>query len=218
MSTVTRPERIRLLEAMLEELVEKGYPGVEVEAAVRRAHLGGAEWSVMFPDKDACLVAAFEQLTEQLRAAIGAGCATGHDWPERVAGGLRALLAELSGRAPMTEALARSFPAIGPAAQARYQAFVESLAPLLAEGREFSSLGAELPGAVELLAVGSAEAIVSEQIQAGRTAGLTALGPEILFSVLVPFVGPAVAAAEMEKMRAAQPFASATRRASAPPR
>lgn len=45
MSTAMRPERTRLLEAMLEELVEKGYPELEVEAAVQRAYLAGAEWA-----------------------------------------------------------------------------------------------------------------------------------------------------------------------------
>jgi AcrR family transcriptional regulator len=201
MSTVTRPERIRLLEAMLEELVEKGYPEVEVEAAVRRAHLSGVEWSAMFPDKDACLIAAFDQLTDELRSAICAGCAGATDWPGKVAGGLRVLLQTLADRARVAEALARSFPSIGPAAQRRYQAFVESLAPLLVDGRAFSGHAAELPGEVELLAIGAAEAIVFELVQTGRTGDLSLLAPEILFSVLVPFLGPAAAAAEMERMR-----------------
>jgi hypothetical protein len=200
-STATEDARARLLEAMLEELVEKGYGETEVEGALERAHLGGAGWSTLFVDKDACLIAAFDQLSEQLRAAIVEGCAAGGDWPGRVAGGLRVLLVRLAARAQMAEALARTFPSIGPAAQARYQAFVEGLAPLLVEGREFSGIAAELPAEVELLAVGAAEAIVFEQIQIGRTADLAALGPEILFSVLVPFVGPVVAATEMEKAR-----------------
>jgi AcrR family transcriptional regulator len=201
-TTGMKSKRARLLEAMLEELVDKGYREAEVEGAVERAHLGRAGgWSELFVDKDACLLAAFEQLTEQLRTAIVEGCASGRDWPGRVAGGLRVLLGTLASRAPMAEALARSFPSIGPSAQERYQGFVESLAPLLAEGRQFSGIAAELPGEVELLAVGAAEAIVFEQIQAGRTAALARLGPEILFSVLVPFVGPAAAAAEMEKAR-----------------
>jgi AcrR family transcriptional regulator len=201
-TTGMKSKRARLLEAMLEELVDKGYREAEVEGAVERAHLGRREeWAQLFVDKDACLLAAFEQLTEQLRTAIVEGCRGGRDWPGRVAGGLRVLLATLASRAPMAEALARSFPAIGPEAQARYQGFVESLAPLLAEGREFSGLAEELPGEVELLAVGAAEAIVFDLVQAGRTSGLAALGPEILFSVLVPFLGPARAAEEMEKAR-----------------
>lgn len=204
MSTATEGDRARLLEAMLEELVEKGYREAEVSGAVERAHLAAGDWSQLFADKDLCLIAAFEQLAGRLRAAICEGCAGGGDWPGRVAGGLRVLLGALAARAAMTEALARSFPSIGPEAQARYQGFVEGLAPLLAEGREYSGLPTELPGEVELLAAGAAEAIVFAEIQEGRTAGLPALGPEILFSVLVPFLGPAPAAAEMERMRAGE--------------
>jgi AcrR family transcriptional regulator len=201
MSTVARPERTRLLEAMLEELVEKGYPALEVEDAVHRARLSGAEWSSRFPNKDVCLVEAFEELADQLRTAIGRGCMTGESWTERVAGGLRVLLAELARRASMAEALARTFPSIGPTAVIHYQAFVESLAPLLAPGRELAA-GVELPGEVEVLAVGAVEAIVMERIQAGETASLPELGPEILFSLLVPFVGPGAASEAMEAERA----------------
>lgn len=204
MSTATEGDRARLLEAMLEELVDKGYREAEVSGAAKRAHLAIDDWSQQFADKDVCLVAAFEQLAEQLRTAICEGCAHGGDWPGRVAGGLRALLVTLAARGPMAEALVRSFPSIGPAAQVRYQAFVEGLAPLLSEGREFSGMGPELPVEVELLAVGAAEAIVFDLVQAARTEELPALGPEILFSVLVPFLGPALAAAEMEKERAGE--------------
>jgi hypothetical protein len=207
MSAVVHPERRRLLVAMLEELVEKGYPGTEVEGAARRARLQGTEWSAWYADKDACLFAAFEQLSWELRGAVLQGCAKGDDWPGRVAGGLRALLAALAERASTAEAIAHSFPAIGPAAQAGYQAFVEGLAPLLTTGREAAPED-DLPAEVELLAVGAGEAIVFEEIRAGRTAGLTRLAPAILFSVLVPFIGAAEATAAMEaeqRRRSGQP-------------
>jgi AcrR family transcriptional regulator len=197
MSTVTRPERTRLLEAMLEELVEKGYPAVEVEAAIRRARLVGGGWTTQFPDKDTCLVAAFEELTEELRTAIVEGCLAATGWPDQVAGGLRVLLDCLAERAAIAEGLARIFPSIGPEALRRYHGFVESLAPLLAGGREFAEHGEELPTEVELLAVGSVESIVFDQIQLGRTAELAAMAPEVLFSAMVPFTGPAMAAEAM---------------------
>ena len=202
MSTVSPRERTRLLEAMLEELVEKGYSEVEVTAAVRRAQLPAAAWSEHFPDKNACLTAAFDELTEQLRLAIVAGCLAGGDWPERVAGGLRALVDELAGRAAMAEALAGVFPSIGPEAMRRYQRFVESLGPMLVEGRAYSGIPHDLPVDVEMLAVGAVEALVFEQIQAGRTSRLAALMPELLFSILVPFLGPAAASEAMAAERA----------------
>jgi AcrR family transcriptional regulator len=200
MSTVARVERTRLLEAMLEELVEKGYPALEVEAAIHRAHLVGGKWSSRFPDKDACLMEAFEELARQLTVAIGEGCRSGKGWTERIAGGIRVLLAELARRATLAEALVRTFPAIGPSAVARYQMFLESLAPLLTPARELA-IGVELPTEVEMLSVGAGEAIVMERIQAGMTTTLPDLCPEILFSVLVPFTGPAPAAEAMAAER-----------------
>jgi AcrR family transcriptional regulator len=198
MSTVRRFERERLLDAMLEEMAEKDYPGAEVEAALSRAGLSGNEWLVEFPDKDSCLFAAYEQLTERLVRMTCEGCALGEDWPMRVRCGLAALLEELAARPPLTKVLIRAFPAIGPQARSRYQAFVEGFATLLAGGREFSGMSEELPIEVEMLAVGAAEAIVFDEIEAGRAAQLPGLGPAILFSLLVPFLGPERASAEME--------------------
>jgi hypothetical protein len=50
---------------------------------------------------------------------------------------------------------------------------------------------------VELLAVGAAEAIIFGEVDAGRAGRLPQMLPEILFSVLVPFMGPDRAADEM---------------------
>jgi hypothetical protein len=58
-------------------------------------------------------------------------------------------------------------------------------------------MGAELPAEMELFAVGAAETILFEEIEAGRAAQLPALTPAILFSLLVPFLGPEAASAEM---------------------
>jgi hypothetical protein len=199
MSTSTRFERERLLGAMLEEMVEKGPDGAEIEAALRRAGLEGEQWLAEFVDKDACLFAAYALLTERLARKTAEGCELGENWPRRVRCGLEALLEELAGAPAVAQLLIRGFPVISPAARARYQAFVESFAPLLREGRELAGAGAELPREVEMLAVGAAEAIIFEEIEAGRAEQLPGLAPEILFSVLVPFLGPEAASAEMRR-------------------
>lgn len=201
MGSMAQLERRRLLDAVLEELVEKGYSGTEIETAARRADLDGTAWSRCFADKDECLFAAFKQLTDQLRMAIEEGCASADDWSGKVAAGLRSLLERLAARADQAEALARTFPAIGPAAQACYQAFVEDLAPLLAIAREGVPAGPGLPAEVELLAIGAAEAIVFDRIQAGQAVQLPEIGPEILFSLLVPFVGARAAEEAMLRER-----------------
>jgi hypothetical protein len=200
----TQLERTRLLDAMLEEMAENGDGGVAVEAALERAGLDCSECLVEFIDKDTSLFAAYEQLTERLRSKVTEACAASRGaWPERVRCGLQALLEELAAQPRLARVLTRSFPSGNPEARARYQEFVEEFAPMLREGREFVERGEELPAEVEMFAVGAAETIVFGEIEAGRAAALPALGPAILFSVLVPFLGPEVALEEMEAAREA---------------
>jgi AcrR family transcriptional regulator len=191
--------RERLLEAMLSELDERGYEALSVAGALDGAGVSRADFEAEFADKDACLFAAYEQLTEGLARRTREGCARGGEWPTCVRRGLEALLAELAAAPARARVAIRAFPAISPEARARYQAFVESFAPLLQGGRKLAGPGAELPGEVEMLAIGAAEAIVFDEIEAGRAGQLGALAPEILFSVLVPFLGPEAASAEMQK-------------------
>jgi AcrR family transcriptional regulator len=191
--------RERLLEAMLVELATSGYGAMKVADVLTLSGISKADFEAEYADKDSCLFAAYEQLTERLARKTGEGCALGEEWPQRVRRGLEALLEELAGAPAMARVAIRTFPAINSEARARYQDFVESFAALLREGRKFSGAGEELPAEMEMLAVGAAEAIVFEEIEAGRAAQLPALAPAILFSVLVPFLGPEAASAEMKR-------------------
>jgi AcrR family transcriptional regulator len=199
MNTVTQLERERLLDAVLEEAAEKGHREVDVIATLRRAGIHDEGRLAEFASKEACLLAAYERLTERLTSRVIEGCTAGREWPQRVRAGLEALLDELAAQPRMARVAIRGFPSIGNEARARYLDFIEGFVPLLRGGREFSGMAEELPAEVEMLAVGAAEAIVFEEIEAGRAAQLPALGPAILFSILVPFLGPKAASAAMEK-------------------
>jgi AcrR family transcriptional regulator len=198
-----------LLESVLRELAESGRKSLSLETVLGRSGVSAAEFAASYADLDACLDAAYDELTARIATAVRVGCRSGGggpfpgpgDWPGAVRGGVEALLAELAADPPLTRTLVRAFPSLGNQAQARYQSFVEGFAPLLSVGREASGAAGELPDSVEMLAVGAAEAIVFEEVASGRTADLPRLLPSILFSVLVPFLGPVAAAAEMEKAR-----------------
>lgn len=203
MSTVTRPERQRLLEAMLGELAEKEYPAIDVGMAAQRARLESDDWSTWFPDKESCVLAALDQFCDELRAVAWEGSQFDGPWPKRVAAGIRALLRRMSEQSARAEGLVDALPSLGSAGQARYQAFVDSLAALLRGGRQYSGMADDLPASAEMLAAGAAESVVFEQIQTRRTSHLHRLVPEIVFAVLVPFVGPETAAGAMEEERQA---------------
>lgn len=193
-----QPERRdALLRAMLEELALAGYREASVERARQVAGVSAEEFEAEYGGKDECLFAAYDQLTDAVVERANAVCAGGGPWPARVRSGLEALLAELAAEPQMARALTRSFPGIRPAAYERYVDLLSRFVPLMREGREYSEVEEELPAEVELLAVGAAEAIIFGEVDAGRTGRLPAMMPEILFSVLVPFMGPDRAAEEM---------------------
>jgi AcrR family transcriptional regulator len=197
--------RERLLDAMLGELAAKGYEGISLAETLMVEGIPETDFAAEFASVDECLFAAYGRLTERLAGGVGEACANaaGEEWPQRVRAGLEALLEVLAVEPRTARVLTRSFPSIGPEAHRLYLDFAEGFAPMLREGREFSGMGEELPVDVELLAVGAAEAIVFEEIEAGRAAQLPALGPEILFSVLAPFLGPDAASAAMAAAKGA---------------
>jgi hypothetical protein len=196
--------RGRLHEAFLAELEEKGFERIELLPVLWKVGVQERDFDATYESVEECLFAAYDELTARLDTAVREACRAkgeGSDWPERISAGLGTLLEELAERPQMARALIRAFPSIGPAAQARSQAFLESFGPMLAGGREESEAGAELPAEVEMLATGAVEAILFEEIEAGRAEELPLLLPSLLFSAIVPFVGPARAAEEMEKVR-----------------
>src|ERR1043166_3810515 len=106
--------RERLLEAMLSELDERGYEAMSVADALTIAGVSKADFEAEFADSDACLLAAYEQLTERLERKTAEGCSLGGDWPECVRRGLEALLEELAATPAVAQLLIRTLPAIGP--------------------------------------------------------------------------------------------------------
>lgn len=201
--------RERLLEVVLARLGSEGRAAMSLEGVLAAAGVGEAEFRAEYPDLDACLADAYEWLTIQLDRAVEVGCATGGGrmvdrvagWQARVRGGLGALLAELAADPGMARVLTSTYPSLGPAERMRYEAFVASFAARLRLCREVAAGDRGLPAEVDTLAVGAAEAIVVEEIRTGRAAGLVTMGPEILFSVLVPLIGAEAAVEEMERAR-----------------
>lgn len=196
-------KREKLLWAAMAELAEVGYTEMSLVAARQAAGVSEAEFEAEFGNKDGCLFAAYDHLTDLVVAKTTSECKDGGAWPERVRGGLSTLLTAIAAEPEMARAMTRAFPGIRPATYERYVELLSRFVPYMEEGREYSEADEELPGEVELLAVGAAEAIIFAEVDGGRAERLPAMMPEILFSVLVPFMGPDRAADEMRSAAAA---------------
>ena len=190
-------QRDRLLWSMVRVIAEKGYDSVTVGDVVARAGVSRTTFYDEFENKDECLFAAYDRVIDELVAFVADAFDSGRDWPERVSDALDALLRALAAEPDVAQMAVVEFPAAGPHAHRRYHDAVERFRPFLEEGRDFSERDGELPAGVQLMAVGGAEAIIFDEVVGGRVSRLPAMLPEIVFAVLVPYLGPEEAATAM---------------------
>jgi AcrR family transcriptional regulator len=197
-------QRERILWSMVRAATEKGLDSVTVTDVVRRARVSRAAFDELFESRAECLLAAFERVIGALSAYAGRASAADAPWPLRMSRALAALLAACSAEPEVTMMTAVTVPAAGREARRRYRDSLRLFLPLFREGRQYAERG-DLPPDLELMAIGGAEAIISREVLSGRAKQLPAVLPDLLFTTLVPFIGPDAAAAEVRHTRKFRP-------------
>jgi hypothetical protein len=91
--------------------------------------------------------------------------------------------------------------AAGESARRVYGAALARFAPLLEEGREYAGQDG-LPPDTARFAIGAGTSMIFDEIRAGRGADLERILPDLVFAVLMPYLGPAAAEAEMRRVAA----------------
>ena len=200
---VPPPQRERMLRSVVRLVAEKGYEETTVDELIRRAGVSRATFYEHFDGKQACLLTAYDEIIDELVKRVSEAFDNGEQsWPARVRSGLEVLLSEFACAPDAARVAAVEVQVAGPAAQEQYQAAVQRFMPFLEEGRRLAPAPDDLPRDIELMAVGGAEAIIFDEIVAGRTTSLRTMLPEILFAVLVPYLGPEAAGDEMRRAAA----------------
>src|SRR5437660_5803757 len=90
-----RPQRAKLLDAMVRVVAEKGYDAATVADAVRLARVSRGTFYELFESKEACLTAAYRAGTEVLEERVTAATRDATDWREELRLGIRAYLRTL---------------------------------------------------------------------------------------------------------------------------
>jgi AcrR family transcriptional regulator len=188
----------RILWSMVRAAAEKGFESVGVTEVTERAGVSPATFYELFDSEQECLIAAHERVIDALVAYVARAYEADGRWPVKVRRALGACLEACSAEPEVTRMATVEVPAARPEAQRRYRDALERLVPLLREGREYAG-DEPLPPDLELMAVGGAEAIIRDEVAAGRTEELPGLLPDLLFVVLTPYVGPDAATAEVRQ-------------------
>jgi AcrR family transcriptional regulator len=201
-----RSDRERLLEAMVRVAAAKGYEAATVEEVVAVAGVPRETFDESFADKSACFLEAYDAVIDVLVAHVSTAfeTAAGEPWPQRIEAGLRALVELLGAEADIARMAMVEVTALGEEARNRYRAALARFTPFLEEGRAYSQQGEELPPDTARFAVGGATSMIFDEIRAGRGPELPRILPDLVFAVLMPYLGPEAAEEEMERVAAAE--------------
>ena len=198
---MVRSERERLLEAMVRIAAAKGYEAATVAEVVEFAGVTEDVFYETFEGKQECFLEAYDAVIDVLVAHVTSAfeAAAGQPWPERVTAGLRALAELLAMESDIARMAMVEVTAAGDEARERYRAALARFTPFLEEGRTYSGRGRELPPDTARFAIGGATSMIFDEIRAGRGPELTRLLPDLVFAVLMPYLGPEAAETEMRR-------------------
>lgn len=199
---MVRSQRERLREAMVRVAAAKGYEATTVADVVEVAGVSEDAFYELFEDKQACFLEAYDAVIDVLVAHVSSGfeAAEGEPWPDRIAAGLRALVELLAAEADIARMAMVEVTAAGDEARERYRAALARFTPFLEEGRAYSGQGDELPPDTARFAIGGATSMIFDEIRAGRGPELTRILPDLVFAVLMPYLGPEAAEDEMRRV------------------
>ena len=194
---IARSQRERLLDAAIDVVAGKGYAKTTIADLTKEAGISRTTFYEMFPDKEACFLAAYDAAADVLARRVATAFEAEGEWPARVRAGLEALLGSLAAEPHVARLALVDFGAAGPAAQRRYRAALQRMTPLFDEGRDFAPEGRRLPPNTSRMAIGAVVGLVAEEVEAGRAEQLPELLPDVLLAALSPYLGPEAAAREV---------------------
>lgn len=199
---VVRSERERVLEAMVRMAAAKGYEATTVADVAEFAGVSQDAFDEMFESTEACFLEAYEAVFDVLVAHVTAAfeAAAGEPWPEQIAAGLGALVDLLSSEADIARLAMVEVTAAGDDARERYRAMLTRFTPFMEQGRTYSGQGEELPADTARFAIGGATSMIFDEVRAGRGPELKRILPDLVFAVLMPYLGPEAAEDEMRRV------------------
>jgi AcrR family transcriptional regulator len=190
---VAQNQRERLLAALAEILYERGYEETTVAMIGKRAGVSKSDFYKRYESKDACFLAAYDDVVERLRETVRAACADGGDWTGGVLGALEALLLFVvddpaGARLVLVEGLRA-----GKGVYDRYQEALQSFVPYLRDGAPAPEGGPRPPEATDEAVVGGIASLLARRMLAGGIEPVGEFLPEIGEFTLTPYLGAAEA-------------------------
>ena len=197
-----RSERERMLEAMVRVAAAKGYEATTAADVIEAAGVSREVFDATFVGKEGCFLEAYDAVIDVLVAHVSTAfeSTVGQPWPDRIVAALRALVDLLATEHDIARMAMVEVTAVGEDARIRYRGALGRFTYFLEEGRSASAQGDELPADTARFAIGGATSMIFDEIRAGRGPELRQVLPDLVFAVLMPYLGPEAAEDEMRRV------------------
>lgn len=202
MNSLESSRRQDILAAMIRVVGENGYKETSVADVIEAAETSRTTFYKHFEDKHDCFLAAYRMLVEQVFGEIVANCDGEQTWTSRMTTGLTTLVDRFADDPQLARTAVVEVAAAGAEARQLHTEAIARFTRYLDAGRELAP-GKQLPENISLMSAGAVSGLIFDELLAGRAEQLPDRLPDLLFAMLVPYVGPQVATAEMRKLSAA---------------
>jgi AcrR family transcriptional regulator/DNA-binding MarR family transcriptional regulator len=196
---VVEIQRSRLLTAALGAVDEIGYSRTTVAHITGRARVSRRTFYDLFDNREDCLLAALESVVELIGDELLAAELDGLSWRERVRMGLWTILSFLDREPVLARVCVVQALRGGPRVLERREQVLAGLAREIDRGREESEKANASPPLVAEGLVGAAFAIVYGRLLRGEPGALGELHGELMGMIVLPYLGPGVAARERRR-------------------
>src|ERR1700742_1105990 len=164
---IARHQRARIVAALAEETMDRGYRAVTVADIVRRAGIARNTFYDNFSSKEDCFLATQDYAVEASLKRVVDAATKVDGWEARLAAGLGAFLGYVASEPALARTCIVEALSAGPAAQERYEQSLQAFLPLVRIGREDSPYGDELPETLEETIVGGIFWVIYQRIVRG---------------------------------------------------
>jgi len=190
-----------ILEAMVRVVGRNGYKATSVADVIEEAGASRTTFYKHFEDKQECFLAAYDMVVERVLDEVIANCDGEQDWLERVRVGLTTIVELFALDPELARTAIVEVAAAGADARSRHWNAITRFTEFLEDGEELAE-GRELPDNIALMAAGAVSGLIFDELLTGRAERLPELLPDLLFAMLVPYIGPGAATEEMRKAAA----------------
>lgn len=216
---VINSQRDRLLDSMAQACTEKRYAEVSVADIVARARVSRSTFYEIFPDKEACFLAAYDAILGRFVGEVIRACQDPElTWAEQIEIGIDTSLGFLAAEPAFARMCIVDMFSAGPEALERYLSAIRLIATFVDDARNQLPDTGEVPESVAGMVVGGAAVVIRGEIVDERTEFLPSVGPDLLYAILSPYLdhSEALERAERSAARLAEIYPDAPRKAVGP--